>query len=95
MKGQRLLFYTIYGRGNGKLVLIYFTQSINLRIMTNNTILETNTNTIIGKKNITVSSKTYNRLVTLGRFSDRTFDHLISRLLDERDGKENTNGGSN
>ena len=45
-------------------------------------------------KNIAVSGKTYDRLVAIGRFPDRTFDHLITRLLDERDGKENTSGGS-
>jgi hypothetical protein len=78
-----------------ELVLIYFAVSINFRKLSNNTILETNTNSICGKKNITVSSKTYNRLVAIGRFSDRTFDHLIGRLLDEREGKENISGGSN
>ena len=55
--------------------------------MTNNTILETSTNSFSGKKNITVSRTTYDRLVKIGRFSDRTFDHLITRLLDERESK--------
>lgn len=36
------------------------------------------------KKNISVSVRTYDRLIALGKFSDRTFDHLIARLLDER-----------
>jgi predicted CopG family antitoxin len=58
-------------------------------------ILETNTNSTNSKKNITVSAETYDRLVSIGKFSDRTFDHLIRRLLDERTGKENVSGGSN
>jgi hypothetical protein len=66
-----------------------------LRNLPNNTILETNTYSTSSKKNITISSETYNRLVTIGKFSDRTFDHLTRRLLDERDGRENISGGSN
>jgi predicted CopG family antitoxin len=62
--------------------------------LSNDTILETNTNSTSGKKNITVSAETYDRLVSIGKFSDRTFDHLIRRLLDERDGKENISGGN-
>jgi predicted CopG family antitoxin len=53
--------------------------------LSNDTILETNANSTNSKKNITVSSETYDRLVSKGKFSDRTFDHLISRLLDERE----------
>jgi predicted CopG family antitoxin len=61
--------------------------------LSNNTILETNTNSNSNKKNITVSNKTYDRLVAIGRFSDRTFDHIITRLLDERE--KNAKRGNN
>ena len=52
--------------------------------MSNHTMLEPESDSTRGKKNISVSVRTYDRLMALGRFSDRTFDHLISRLLDER-----------
>jgi hypothetical protein len=81
--------------GRSQILLIYFAFSILFRNLVNNTILETNTNANSNKKNITVSNKTYDRLIALGKFSDRTFDHLIRRLLDERGGKENISGGSN
>jgi predicted CopG family antitoxin len=51
--------------------------------LSNNTILEANTNTANEakyKKSITVSNGTYNRLLKAGRFSDRSFDKVIARL---------------
>jgi hypothetical protein len=85
----------LQGKSSQKLVLIYLIFSIDFRNLSNDTILETNTNSTNSKKNITVSSETYDRLVSIGKFSDRTFDHLISRLLDEREGRENVSGGNN
>ena len=38
--------------------------------------------------NISISQRTYQRLLDAGKFSDRTFDGIISRILDERIGKE-------
>jgi hypothetical protein len=43
---------------------------------------------MITKKSTTVSSK------TIRKFSDLTFDHLTTRLLDEREGKETGVEGS-
>ena len=42
---------------------------------------------------ISLSEKTYNRLVKFGRWSESA-DDLINRILDERSGKENVSGGS-
>jgi predicted CopG family antitoxin len=64
--------------------------------MSNSTILEPEPGSTSNKKNISVSTRTYDRLVALGKFSDRTFDHLISRLIDERQKLEidSSDGGS-
>lgn len=64
--------------------------------MSNSTMLEPEPGSTNSKKNISVSSRTYNRLISIGKFSDRTFDHLISRLLDERQkiDTNSDNGGS-
>jgi hypothetical protein len=51
--------------------------------MSNHTMLEPDTGSTSNKKNISVSVRTYNRLIAMGKFSDRTIDGIITRVLNE------------
>lgn len=66
------------------LVPINTTRQTNITIMSNSTMLEPDTGSANSKKNISVSVRTYNRLVALGKFSDRTLNGVLERILDER-----------